>query len=87
LTAQKNAVHLPISDEGCPGKLTWCGTGKLVNAEVLAELKPMAKRRSKYAHCFHVYTGAPPFKDDPFSIYDMSCENTGNKRYICEIPE
>jgi hypothetical protein len=80
-------MHLPLSDEGCTGKLTWCGSGKLVNTEVLAQLKPLGKRYTKYANCLHIYAGSPPYDKDPFSLYYMSCENVSNKRFICEIPE
>jgi hypothetical protein len=78
---------MPISDEGCPGKLTWCGVGKPVNAKVLAQLKPIGIQNTKYANCLHLYAGYPPYKDDPFSLYYSACENVRNKRYICEIPE
>jgi hypothetical protein len=86
-TAYNNQVHLPLSDEGCRGKLTWCGVKKLVNAEVLARLKPIASRGASFANCLHLYTGAVPIEKDPFSLYYHPCETADGKRYICEIPE
>lgn len=56
--AANTAVHLPLSDEGCPGKLTWCGVGKPLTADILNELSPF-------------FAGAT--KESPFTRFVFTC--------------
>jgi len=87
LAAYNYQVHLPISDEGCPGKLTWCGGGKPISPEVVNELQVyIYKRKASHLYCLHIWTGSPAEKR--FGLHYDGCDtNVTEKLFICEIPE
>jgi hypothetical protein len=83
------SVHIPITDEGCRGKYTWCADGQLVKPEVAAalnlnkfgtNLKPGDSR-----NCVYAYVKKTGGYHTEVDLCDRA-KDFNNKKYVCEIP-
>jgi hypothetical protein len=81
-------VQLPLTDEGCRGTFTWCGSGQLVKPEVLAALDARKKNGKIYdrRHCIYAYLKKADMDITMFIDYCDRTINTWNKKFVCEIP-